>query len=92
MRCPECARQRTKVKTVRQIGYNGFQATQALIAINVVIFLAEGSGAFTFSGFPSSGSWMLDHGFLQAYRVGHVHQYYGSCSPASSTGTSCTSG
>jgi membrane associated rhomboid family serine protease len=76
MRCPECARQGTKVKTMRQIGSKGFQATQALIAINVVIFLAEGSGAFTFSGFPSSGSWMLDHGFLQAYPVGHVHQYF----------------
>jgi membrane associated rhomboid family serine protease len=76
MRCPECAGQRTKVKTMRTIGYSGHQATQALIAINFVIFLAEGSGAFTFSGFPSSGGWVLNHGFLSAITVGHFHQYY----------------
>jgi membrane associated rhomboid family serine protease len=76
MRCPECARQRTKVKTMRSVGNHGFYATQALIAVNVAIFLAEGSGAFTFSSFPSSSGWVLNHGFLLAYAVGHVHQYY----------------
>jgi membrane associated rhomboid family serine protease len=47
MRCPECARQRTKVvrlrerRTVPQVAY-------ALIAINVIAFLAEGN--FTLAG------------------------------------------
>jgi len=39
MRCPECSRQRTKVKTMRNVTHQGFVATQALIAINVLIFL-----------------------------------------------------
>jgi membrane associated rhomboid family serine protease len=76
MRCPECARQRTKVKTMRSVGYHGFYATQVLIGINVVIFLLEGSGAFTFASFPSSSGWVLNHGYLQADVVGHLHQYY----------------
>jgi membrane associated rhomboid family serine protease len=76
MRCPECARQRTKVKTMRNIAYGGMQMTQALIAINVAVFLAEGSGAFTFSGFPTTSGWVLNHGFLLAVAVGHFHQYY----------------
>jgi membrane associated rhomboid family serine protease len=50
MRCPECARQRTKVKTIRSIS-NRPELTLALIAINVVAFLAEGN--VTFTGQPS---------------------------------------
>lgn len=48
MRCPECARQRTKV--VRgpsggpQSGFMGSPATYVLIAINVVVFLVEIAG------------------------------------------------
>jgi len=44
MRCPECARQTTKVRTIRAAGsHRGHEATLALIAINVIVFLAEGS-------------------------------------------------
>jgi membrane associated rhomboid family serine protease len=43
MRCPECARQTTKVKRMRDMG-TGPQVTIALIAINVIAFLAEGGG------------------------------------------------
>jgi membrane associated rhomboid family serine protease len=55
MRCPECARQTTKVRA----GQNAFgsdaskmPATFALIAINVIVFLVElaGGGAGQFSG------------------------------------------
>jgi membrane associated rhomboid family serine protease len=76
MRCPECARQRTKVKTMRNVSYTGFQVTQALIAINVVIFLAEGSNAYTLSSTPVPDTWLLQHGYLYATLIGHAHQYY----------------
>jgi membrane associated rhomboid family serine protease len=49
MRCPECARQRTKVKRLREAS-TGPQVTYALIAINVVAFLAEGGHAFSVNG------------------------------------------
>ena len=42
MRCPECSRERTKVQRARQIGAGRRPgATQILIAINVIVFLAE---------------------------------------------------
>ncbi len=41
MRCPECAKQRTKVVRMREMG-GGLQVTYALIAINVLAVLAEG--------------------------------------------------
>jgi membrane associated rhomboid family serine protease len=42
MRCPECASQRTKVVRMRDMSRTP-QVTVALIAINVIAFLAEGS-------------------------------------------------
>jgi len=54
MRCPECAKQRTKTVRMRQAAVRP-QVTFALIAINVIIFLAEGSKAFTIEG-EASGS------------------------------------
>jgi membrane associated rhomboid family serine protease len=50
MRCPECSQQRTKVMTMRNMA-NVPRITYALIAINVVVFLTEGS--FTLSGQPT---------------------------------------
>jgi membrane associated rhomboid family serine protease len=50
MRCPECARQKTQVKTLRNTQRRP-EVTLALIAINVVVFLTEGN--FTFSGGPT---------------------------------------
>src|SRR5437016_8085935 len=61
MRCPECSRDRTKVRTVRSV--SGTPAvTQALIAVNVIVFLAQtGAGA----GFNSGGGgWVFNHGVL----------------------------
>ena len=49
MRCPECASQRTKVVRVRQMAHAP-RLTYALIAMNVIAFVAEGSSVFTFSG------------------------------------------
>ena len=76
MRCPECARQRTKVKTMRNLTHQGWIATQALIAINVAVFLAEGTSVFTFASSPTGPSYVFDHGFLMATYVGSLHQYY----------------
>jgi membrane associated rhomboid family serine protease len=50
MRCPECSRQRTPVKTLRNT-IRRPEVTFALIAINGVVFLTEGS--FTLSGQPT---------------------------------------
>lgn len=57
MRCPECASQRTKV--VRNAGapsgFEGAPATYILIAINVIVFLAEiGTGSGGLSGVSGS--------------------------------------
>ena len=76
MRCPECARKRTKVKTMRNLTHQGWMATQALIAINVAVFLAEGTSVFTFASSPTGPSYVFDHGFLMATYVGSLHQYY----------------
>jgi membrane associated rhomboid family serine protease len=54
MRCPECAKQRTKVVRMRSIATVP-RLTYALIAINVIVFLAEGHGAWSLSG-EASGS------------------------------------
>jgi membrane associated rhomboid family serine protease len=50
MRCPECSRERTPVKTLGNVVRRP-EVTIALIVINVVAFLAEGS--LTFTGQPS---------------------------------------
>lgn len=50
MRCPECSRQRTKVVRMRQLT-SVPRVTYGLIAINVIVFLTEGS--FTLTGQPS---------------------------------------
>jgi membrane associated rhomboid family serine protease len=55
MRCPECAKQRTKVKRLRDTR-TGPQVTIALIVLNVIVFLTEGSHAFSISGGAESGS------------------------------------
>jgi membrane associated rhomboid family serine protease len=51
MRCPECSRQKTQVKTLRNTARRP-ELTIALIVINVLVFLPEGS--FTLSGQPTS--------------------------------------
>jgi membrane associated rhomboid family serine protease len=53
MRCPECARQRTKTVKMRSISTVP-QVTYALIAINVIAFLAEGTGGLTLQGSGTS--------------------------------------
>jgi membrane associated rhomboid family serine protease len=64
MRCPECSRQRTVVKTLRN-GVRQPDVTYALIAINVIAFLAEGS--FTLTGGPSAGGIYEKGGLLGSF-------------------------
>ncbi len=61
MRCPECARERTKVKTVRSISSVPV-VTQTLIALNVIFFLAETAAGASLGG--GGGGWVWNHGVL----------------------------
>src|SRR5438874_4085667 len=74
MRCPECARERTKVRTLRSAGPQGAVVTQALIAINVIVFIAElTSGAHL--GGAEAGA-VLRKGALYGPAITDQHQYY----------------
>jgi membrane associated rhomboid family serine protease len=69
MRCPECARQRTKVVRPRSLSGGATPVTYALIAINVVVFLVEiGTGAGALSGGLVNSS-VVDHGALSRATV-----------------------
>jgi membrane associated rhomboid family serine protease len=73
MRCPECAGQRTRVKTLRNT-IRRPEVTFALIAINVVAFVAEGS--VSLSGQPTGkvfeeGSLLGSIGGLPTLGVAH---------------------
>jgi membrane associated rhomboid family serine protease len=76
MRCPECARQTTTVRTIRARTNRGFEATVALIAINVIVFLAEGSSAFTLTGDVNITTAVFFHGLLYGPFIEVNHEYY----------------
>jgi membrane associated rhomboid family serine protease len=75
MRCPECARERTKVRTARTLrAADGPPITYILIAINVVVFLGEGStGGSIGSG---GGGTVLTKGELLGPLIAHQHEYW----------------
>lgn len=75
MRCPECANERQKVYTRADIdsgpvgGLAGFfrfaPVTSTLIAINLVVFLAQIATGYPLGLFPShGGGWVTEHGLL----------------------------
>jgi membrane associated rhomboid family serine protease len=73
MRCPECSRDRTKVKTLRAMPSTPM-VTQALIVINVIVFLAETAGG---SGLGSGGGGQVyDKGALFGPLIAHQHEYW----------------
>jgi membrane associated rhomboid family serine protease len=73
MRCPECSRERTKVKTIRSAPTMPI-VTQTLIALNVAVFLAEtAAGAALGSG---GGGTVYDHGSLYGPAIAHQHEYW----------------
>ena len=77
MRCPECARERTKVKTVRS-GSTAPVVTQALIAINIAVFIGETATGTPLGGVNSSGFGTLyEKGALFGPYIDQVHhQFY----------------
>jgi membrane associated rhomboid family serine protease len=73
MRCPECARDRTKVKTMRSVASEP-RVTFALIAINVIAYLAEGQ--FGFGGVGGGGSQVYIKGLLYGPFIHDQHEYW----------------
>jgi membrane associated rhomboid family serine protease len=73
MRCPDCARQRTKVVRMRDMA-NVPRVTYGLIALNVLAFLTE-QGQFTIFGSTIHGK-VIEEGVLWRYGVGVEHQYW----------------
>ncbi len=67
MRCPECSKQKTKVRTVATLTATP-QLTYALIAINVVVYLASTMGGGGAS-LNSPGGYVYQHGALSAATV-----------------------
>ena len=73
MRCPECARDRTKVKTIRTAPSAPI-VTQALIVINVLVFLAETAAGAPLGG--GGGGTVYIHGLLFGPSIAQNHEYY----------------
>jgi membrane associated rhomboid family serine protease len=73
MRCPECARQRTKVVRMRETTKVP-RVTYGLIAANVIAFLTE-QGQFTLLGTGIYGK-VIEEGVLYRYGIGVQHQYW----------------
>ena len=69
MRCPECSRQRTKVVRARSLYSGQPTVTYALMAINVVVFLAELVSGVSVAGNSFGGSKLILHGALFGPKV-----------------------
>ena len=76
MRCPECARDRTRVKTIRS-GPTTPVVTQALIAINLIVFIAETATGTSLGGASglSPGTIFLK-GALFGPSISQSHEYW----------------
>jgi membrane associated rhomboid family serine protease len=74
MRCPECSRERTKVKTIRS-GPTAPVVTQALIALNVLVFIAETAAGASLSGGGVAGE-VYNKGALFGPLIVHQHEYW----------------
>ena len=74
MRCPECARDRTKVKTIRS-GPTTPLVTQILIALNVIAFVVETANGAPLGGGLGNG-WLVNHGVLYGAAITSGHHEY----------------
>jgi membrane associated rhomboid family serine protease len=73
MRCPECSRERTKVTRLRT-GPVAPVATQALIAINVAVFIAEAAAGGPLG--TGTGGQVLQKGALYGPAIAQQHEYW----------------
>jgi len=73
MRCPECARERTKVRTVSS-GPTVPVVTRALIALNVLVFFAETATGGQLGG--GGGGTVFEKGALFGPYVAQQHEYW----------------
>jgi membrane associated rhomboid family serine protease len=75
MRCPECAKQTTRVKRLRRTSVTTVpRVTYALILINIIVFLGE-QGQFSFTGTEIHGT-LIDEGVLYRAAIHEGHQYW----------------
>jgi membrane associated rhomboid family serine protease len=74
MRCPECAKQGTKVMRLREMAVAP-RVTYALIAINIVAFLTE-QGQFTLLSSNSIHGRVIEEGVLDRFDISVNHQYW----------------
>ncbi len=76
MRCPECARDRTRVKTIRSAASTP-TVTQALIAINVIVFFAETATGTSLGGASAlSPGTLFQKGALYGPYISQSHEYW----------------
>jgi membrane associated rhomboid family serine protease len=76
MRCPQCAGEKTKVRTARSIQRASEPiVTYTLIAVNVIAYLAEGSSGGQVTGSGVTGT-VLQKGELFGPAISILHQYY----------------
>jgi membrane associated rhomboid family serine protease len=73
MRCPECARDRTKVKTIRS-PRTSVTMTELLIAINVIVFVAETATGAPLGG--GGGGTVFVKGALYGPYIAQNHEYW----------------
>jgi membrane associated rhomboid family serine protease len=73
MRCPECARQTTPVKRMRELARVP-RVTYALLIANVAVFLTE-KGQFTVSSTGVEGK-VVEEGILDRYQIHEAQQYW----------------
>lgn len=73
MRCPECARDRTKVKTIGS-RTSAPTVTQILIAINVIVFFAETATGAPLGG--GGGGTIFNKGLLYGPFISQSHEYW----------------
>jgi membrane associated rhomboid family serine protease len=75
MRCPECARDRTRVRTLRPPSVPTRSVTDILIGLNIVAFLAELATGVTLGG--TDKGWVYEHGALAGpLLTGGHHEYW----------------
>ncbi len=72
MRCPECAREKTPVRTIRSSGSGATTVTVALLIVNVFAFIA--SGQFDVGGATSSE--LFRNGALFGPAIDSNHEYW----------------